>query len=120
MTIMTAATTHAGLQAWVDEVAALVNRVVELDRGRVVLDDHVADAVDLSSRLDCFVALSRLEEAFAASLSEWGFRNVNGGLEWRGEVPGPDRLCFLGMLSRYAGLLKTVSMDDNGRNGGRA
>ncbi|MCP5366951.1 MAG: ABC transporter ATP-binding protein [Hyphomicrobiales bacterium] len=102
-----------------DEVAALVNRVVELDRGRVVLDDHVADAVDLSSRLDCFVALSRLEDAFAAALADWGFRNVNGGLEWRGEVPGPDRLRFLGMLSRYAGVLKAVSMDDNGRNGGR-
>ncbi|MBL8503028.1 MAG: ABC transporter ATP-binding protein, partial [Rhodocyclaceae bacterium] len=36
-----------------NEVAALVNRVVELDMGRVVLDDRVADDVSLSGVLDC-------------------------------------------------------------------
>jgi ABC-2 type transport system ATP-binding protein len=34
-----------------DEVAALVNRVVELDQGKVVLDDRVADAVDMAARM---------------------------------------------------------------------
>ena len=33
-----------------DEVASLVNRVIELDQGRVVLDDRVADLVDLRSK----------------------------------------------------------------------
>ena len=31
-------------------------------------------------------------------------------LEWRGEIAGPDRLRFLGMLSRYVGLLKGIDM----------
>ncbi len=35
-----------------DEVAALVNRVIELDRGKVVLDDRVADAA-LGGLLGC-------------------------------------------------------------------
>ncbi|MCB2101538.1 MAG: ABC transporter ATP-binding protein [Rhodobacterales bacterium] len=95
-----------------DEVAALVNRVVELDRGRVVLDDHVADAVDMASRLDCTVTLSRVEPAFAKVLADWGFADVGGGRAWQGQVAGPDRLRFLGVLSRYAGVLAGVTMAD--------
>ncbi|MES9846297.1 MAG: ABC transporter ATP-binding protein, partial [Candidatus Sedimenticola sp. 6PFRAG5] len=42
-----------------DEVAALVNRVIEMDQGVVVLDDRVEDAVDLNSRLSCRIELIR-------------------------------------------------------------
>lgn len=94
-----------------DEVAALVNRVVELERGRVVLDDRVADAVDLDSHLVCRLWLRRDEPAFARAIGAWGFVAAPGGREWRGVVAGPDRLRFLGMLSRYAGLLAGIEMN---------
>jgi ABC-2 type transport system ATP-binding protein len=100
-----------------DEVAALVNRVVELDRGKVVLDDRVADAVDMAGRLSCRVHLSRREEAFAKTIREWGFSDSEGGRVWTGVVSGPDRLRFLGVLSRYAGLVDGVEMRDSGANG---
>jgi len=93
-----------------DEVAALVNRVIELDRGRVVLDDHVADQVDIDSRLRAEVVISRSEEAFARTLREWGFASEDGRA-WTGLVAGPDRLRFLGVLSRYAGLIESVRME---------
>jgi len=96
-----------------DEVAALVNRVVELDRGKVVLDDHVA--VDLASTLDCTIGVSRHEEALSKALGEWGFKRVDGKEEWEGRIAGPDRLRFLAMVSRYAGLLS--SLDMRGGNG---
>lgn len=95
-----------------DEVAALVNRVIELDRGKVVLDDHVADAVDLASTLDCTIGVSRHEEALAKALGEWGFIRVNGKEEWEGRIAGPDRLRFLAMVSRYAGLLTSLKLGD--------
>jgi ABC-2 type transport system ATP-binding protein len=47
-----------------DEVAALVNRVIELDRGKVVLDDKVADA-PLTGVLACTVTLRRADAAIA-------------------------------------------------------
>ena len=100
-----------------DEVAALVNRVVELDRGKVVLDDRVADAVDMAGRLSCRVHLSRREEAFAKTIREWGFSDSEGGRVWTGVVSGPDRLRFLGVLSRYAGLVDGVEMRDSGADG---
>ena len=95
-----------------DEVAALVNRVIELDQGHVVLDDHVADAVDMDSVLECQVSLSRADSAFAETVREWGFQEEQEGQIWNGLVAGPDRLRFLGVLSRYAGLLNGIHMKE--------
>jgi ABC-2 type transport system ATP-binding protein len=96
-----------------DEVAALVNRVIELDRGRVVLDDKVADA-PLTGVLACQVTLRRADPAIAKALTEWGFKphDGDGGVEWRGEVSGADRLRFMGLVSRYVGLLTRVHFEE--------
>ncbi len=99
-----------------DEVAALVNRVVELDQGKIVLNDHVADQIDMDSILQCEVKLTRAEAAFAGTVREWGFETSDNGLTWKGPVAGPDRLRFLGVLSRYAGLLKGIQMQEQGRD----
>ena len=96
-----------------DEVAALVNRVVELDQGKIVLNDHVADQVDMSSVLDCRLTLTRSSVAFAETVREWGFKETNEGLVWHGQVSGPDRLRFLGVLSRYAALLKGIQLEES-------
>lgn len=105
-----------------DEVAALVNRVIELDQGRVVLDDRVADLVDLASRLDCSLRLTRADEAFARAITAWGFTPGQDGTVWEGEVAGPDRLRFLGLLSRYAALLGAIHWEEveGGRRGATA
>ena len=95
-----------------DEVAALVNRVIELDQGKVVLNDQVADQVDMDSVLDCEVKLIRAEDAFAKTIEEWGFESADDGTTWQGQVAGPDRLRFLGVLSRYAGLLNGIRMEE--------
>jgi ABC-2 type transport system ATP-binding protein len=101
-----------------DEVASLVNRVVELDRGRIVLDDHVDDRLDLASVLNCTINLADPNPAFAAAIAAWDFESGEDGRLWRGQVAGPDRLRFLGMLSRYAGLLQGIEMKENGREEG--
>ncbi len=103
-----------------DEVAALVNRVVEMDQGSVVLDDRVADLVDLSSRLYCSITLSHPEPAFAAAIDDWRFQGTGGGLRWEGYVAGPDRLRFLGVLSRYAAILSGISMKEVAETGSSA
>ena len=96
-----------------DEVAPLVNRVIELDRGQVVLDDHVEDAVDLTGALKCVVDFTRPDPALAKALGEWGFAPSEGNEKhWEGRVAGPDRLRFLGTLSRYAGVLAGLEMKE--------
>lgn len=94
----------------IDEVAALVNRVVELDRGKVVLDDHVEDSIDPSALQACTLRLVRAEDALAKSLTSWGFVAGDDGLAWTGTVAGPDRLRFLAMMSRYAGLIGALEL----------
>lgn len=95
-----------------DEVASLVNRVIELDQGRIVLDDRVADLVEMASRLRCRVRLIQREEAFTKAIMEWGFIGSQQDTQWDGMVAGPDRLRFLGLLSRYAALLAAIKLDD--------
>jgi ABC-2 type transport system ATP-binding protein len=95
-----------------NEVSALVNRVVELDMGRVVLDDRVADDVSLTGMLDCRISVKRPEPALAKALSAWNFADLGGGLEWHGHVAGPDRLRFLGMTSRYVALISDLQMTE--------
>ena len=100
-----------------DEVAALVNRVIELDRGDIVLNDHVADQIDIGSVLVCSLRLNRADSAFAESIREWGFVDSMDGHVWQGEIAGPDRLRFLGVLSRYAALLKGIQLDEQKKEG---
>lgn len=96
----------------IDEVSTLVNRVVELDMGKVVLDDRVADDVSLSGRLDCRIVVKRIEPAFAKAMTGWNFADMGGGLEWSGKVAGPDRLRFMGMTSRYVALISDISLTE--------
>ncbi|MCW8826365.1 MAG: ABC transporter ATP-binding protein [Gammaproteobacteria bacterium] len=98
-----------------DEVAALVNRVIEMDQGKVVLDDHVADDVDIDSNLHCRIELKRPEPAFNKAVGDWGFSSASDGTVWQGIVAGPDRLRFIGFISRYTALLKSISMDEESR-----
>jgi ABC-2 type transport system ATP-binding protein len=99
-----------------NEVATLVNRVVELDMGKVVLDDRVADDVSLSGLLDCRIEVRRPEPAFVKAVGTWNFSDKGDGLAWEGTVAGPDRLRFIGMLSRYVAIITDISMreQDNG------
>ena len=95
-----------------NEVSALVNRVIELDLGKVVLDDRVADDVSLTGMLDCRISVKRAEPALAKALGTWNFVDLGQGLEWQGRVAGPDRLRFLGMTSRYVALISDLKMTE--------
>ncbi len=96
-----------------DEVAQLVQRVVELDHGRICLDDHVAEAGALDAVLRCRLELVRAESSAVRTLGEWGFEASEGGLVFEGGVPGPDRLRFLGTIARYSGLIKDLKLESS-------
>ncbi len=97
-----------------NEVSALVNRVIEMDMGKVVLDDRVADDVSLSGQFACRNAIKRSEAAFAKAMQTWKFRDLGNGMDWEGVVPGPDRLRFMGMTSRYVALISNYSLEETG------
>jgi ABC-2 type transport system ATP-binding protein len=94
-----------------DEVAQLVQRVVELDHGQVCLDDHVAESGALDAILRCHLELYRAEPSAARTLAEWGFTARVDGTQFDGSIPGPDRLRFLGTLARYSGLIRNLQLE---------
>ncbi|MDE2442422.1 MAG: ATP-binding cassette domain-containing protein, partial [Betaproteobacteria bacterium] len=97
-----------------DEVSSLVNRVIEMDMGKVVLDDKVADDVALTDRLACRIVLKRFEPAFAKALDGWSIKAAaDNDLLWEGTLAGPDRLRFLGIVSRYTALVADLSLSEN-------
>lgn len=92
-----------------EEVAPLVNRVVELDRGKVVLDDAVADRLSAGEQHACVVVLREMHEPMARAFLSWGM-TAKGDLTFAGQVPAAESFRFLSMLSRYAGLVEKFSM----------
>lgn len=93
----------------IDEIASLVNRVVELERGRIVLDDTVADAGALGSVFTVRLETARAEPSFARTARDWGLEETGEG-QWTGAVAGPDRLRFLGFVARHSGLVRAVHL----------
>jgi ABC-2 type transport system ATP-binding protein len=97
----------------INEVSALVNRVVELDLGRVVLDESIAENVSMTGMLSGRVVTRQPEPALAKALEQWNFRVLDAQVtQWEGEVAGPDRLRFLGMVSRYVAVVSHVSLTE--------
>ncbi|NMD06898.1 MAG: ABC transporter ATP-binding protein [Phyllobacteriaceae bacterium] len=92
-----------------EEVAPLVNRVIELDRGRVVLDDAVADRLQAGEHFDCSIVLREPHEPFLKTMKEWGFA-ASSGLKFTGRVPAAETFRFLSLTSRYAGIIASLSL----------
>ncbi len=96
----------------VDEIADLVNRMVELDHGHVVMDDIGAAgagpawaAEPLRVRLRVRESVASMEEA----LRDWGLQR-DGAEGWTGEIAAGDRFRFLALLTRYAGLIDGIEV----------
>ncbi len=100
----------------IDEIAGLVNRVIELERGRIVLDDTVSDAGALGSSFAVSIETARREPSFARAALDWGLVESEAD-RWTGAIAGPDRLRFLGFVARHAGLVRSVAMTETTRAG---
>jgi ABC-2 type transport system ATP-binding protein len=79
-----------------------------------VLDDRVADDVSLSGTLACRIVIKRFEPAFAKAIAAWKFSASADNRVWEGSVAGPDRLRFLGTVSRYTALVSDISLTEAG------
>lgn len=104
----------------VDEIAGLVNRVVEMDQGRVTRNQGVGGESAAGALLSCRVRLVRAEPGVVRELEHWGFSGDHDQLHWYGRLAAPDRLRFLGTLSRFAELTDELHWhhpDTHGKDG---
>lgn len=101
----------------IDEVASLVTRVVELDHGRVVIDDRVDGGAALGIVLRCRVELARPADAVTKALLAWGLASSAGETVFEGTIAGPDRLRFLGAMARYSGTVRELHLAEPAQDG---
>ena len=94
----------------VDEVSALVTRVIEMERGRVTFDNRLAEDGLNGPALRARVTVTKAEPAFVAAMEQWGFVRQTPCLVWTGLVTSPDRLRFLCLLSHYSGLIGAFTL----------
>lgn len=96
-----------------EEVAPLVNRVIELDRGRVVLDDSVVDRLKEGEFRRAEIVLAAVHAPFAQAIGEWGFEADKTWTRFTGPVPAAETFRFLGLLARYGSLIDRLTLDQD-------
>jgi ABC-2 type transport system ATP-binding protein len=94
----------------VDEIINLINRIVEIDYGRVVQDERIDQSSFADKLLACRITLTKNHEAAIRMLNNWGFKNVNGGHEFEGSFIGAERLRFLTSLSHFANHIEKLNI----------
>ena len=94
----------------VDEIVNLINRIIEIDYGRVVQDERIDQSRFADKMLVCRISLTQNHEATIRMLKDWGFHNVNGGLEYEGQFIGAERLRFLTSISHFANHIQKLNI----------
>ena len=94
----------------VDEIINLINRIVEMDYGRVVQDERIDQSRFADKMLACRVTLTKNHEAAIRMLEDWGFKIVNGGREFEGRFIGAERLRFLTSISHFANHIQKLNI----------
>jgi ABC-2 type transport system ATP-binding protein len=94
----------------VDEIINLINRIVEMDYGKVVQDDKIDESSLGDKHLSCRIILTKNHEAATRMLNDWGFKNVNGGCKFEGHFIGSERLRFLTSLSHFANHIQELNI----------
>ncbi len=95
----------------VDEISGLVNRIIEMDHGRVIQDEVIDAAILGETMLHCRVVLTRPHEAADRLFAEWNFSKVNGEPVYEGGFIGTERLRFLTSVSHFANHIKELSIN---------
>jgi len=94
----------------VDEIINLINRIVEMDYGKIVQDERIDQSHFADKMLACRVTLTKNHEAAIRMLKDWGFKNINGGLELEGSFIGAERLRFLTSISHFANHIQKLNI----------
>lgn len=94
----------------VDEIIHLINRIVEIDYGRVVQDEQIDQSSFADKMLACQVILTKNHAAAIRMLNDWNFKNVNGGLKFEGRFIGAERLRFLTSISHFANHIQKLNI----------
>jgi len=96
----------------VDEIINLINRIVEVDYGKVVQDEQIDQSEFADKILGCKIILTNEHEAAIRMLKDWGFKNINDEQEFEGSFIGTERLKFLTSISHFANHIQKLNISE--------
>ncbi len=96
----------------IDEIINLINRIVEVDYGKVVQDEQIDQSEFADKILGCNIILTNNHEAAIRMLKDWGFKNMNGKKEFEGCFIGTERLKFLTSISHFANHIQKLNISE--------
>lgn len=88
-----------------DEVSALATRLIELDHGRVALDER-RDTQLSAAPWRAAIRLAQSDDGFAKAVSETALKPEEDGRLWRGELGLSDYRAVLAALASHAGVVR--------------
>lgn len=97
----------------IDELSGIASRVIELDAGKVTIDDIIEthSTSSLTDKYECELSLLELPATVKRTLTDWGFQSgLESELHWKGIIPAADRFRFHASLTRWSGLVSSVSI----------
>lgn len=97
----------------VDELSGIVTRVIELDDGKITMDDVVeAREKDvLTGQHACTLQLKKIPASVRSALLSWSFiAQDECELNWSGLIASADSFRFHASLTRWSGIINEVTL----------
>ncbi len=93
-----------------NEISTLVTRVVEMDLGKITLDDHLIVSANAENSFNYEIVLKEINEDLNKILNDWNFVKKNGDLIWQSDINESDNVKFMNIISRFSGIILDIKM----------
>ncbi len=94
-----------------NEISTLVTRIVEMDLGKVTLDEHLVIASGSENKFAYKIEFKEINDDLRNILLDWKFTEVNGNLVWKSEINESDNAKFLNIISHFSAVIKDMKVE---------
>ncbi|MBF0288160.1 MAG: ABC transporter ATP-binding protein [SAR324 cluster bacterium] len=86
----------------VDELLALINRIIEMDHGKIVLDERTGIHSLAGHLVFCKLKIMDMTDPIKKMMEDWNFQKNSEDCCYEGQIMDVDRLRFLNAISHFA------------------
>ncbi len=94
-----------------NEISTLVTRIVEMDLGKVTLDEHLVISSSSENKFTYKIEFKEVNEDLRNILLDWNFTEVNGNLVWETEINESDNAKFLNIISHFSAVITDMKVE---------
>ena len=93
-----------------NEISTLVTRVVEMDLGKITLDEHLIVSASTENKFNYEIVLKEINDDLTKILNDWHFISRNDALIWQSDINESDNVKFMNIISRFSGIILDIKM----------